>query len=65
MYGSCKENFRRRAAALQGSLTKQMPYIADFPQKGFLEMTYSYIISDFSILVNQQICTSDDIIFSF
>ena len=33
-YGSCKETFRRRAAALQGRLTKQMIYIAAFFSKG-------------------------------
>jgi hypothetical protein len=33
-YGSCKETFRRRAAALQGRLTKQMICIAAFFSKG-------------------------------
>ncbi len=37
-YGSRKETFRRRAAALQGRLTKQLICIAAFSQKGFLEM---------------------------
>ena len=36
--GSCKETFRRRAAALRGRLTQQMSCIAVFSQKGFLEM---------------------------
>ena len=43
--GSCKETFRRRAAALRGRLTQQMSCIAVFSQKGFLEMpihTYGY-----------------------
>ena len=34
-YGSCKETFRRRAAALQGRLTQQMPYIGAFLKRGF------------------------------
>ena len=38
--GSCKETFRRRAAALRGRLTQQMLCIAVFSQKGFLEMPY-------------------------
>jgi hypothetical protein len=33
-YGSCKETFHRRAAALQGRLTKQMICIAAFFSKG-------------------------------
>ena len=39
-YDSCKETFRRRAAALRGRLTQQMSCIAVFSQKGFLEMPY-------------------------
>ena len=38
--GSCKETFRRRAAALRGRLTQQMSFIAVFSQKGFLEMPF-------------------------
>ena len=41
--GSCKETFRRRAAALRGRLTQQMSCIAVFSQKGFLEMPYIYL----------------------
>ncbi len=37
-YGSCKESPRRRADALRGDLTWQMPCIADFCQKRFLEV---------------------------
>ena len=36
--GSCKETFRRRAAALRGRMTKHLSGIAVFSQKGFLEM---------------------------
>ncbi|MBR2954714.1 MAG: hypothetical protein IKC21_00935, partial [Ruminococcus sp.] len=43
-YGSCKETFRRRAAALRGRVTQQMLYIAAFSQKGFLEMPYSILL---------------------
>ena len=34
-YGSRKETFRRRAVALQGRLTQQMPYIGVFLKRGF------------------------------
>ncbi|MBR6669724.1 MAG: hypothetical protein IKL31_03130, partial [Ruminococcus sp.] len=40
--GSCKETFRRRAAALRGRLTQQMSCIDVFSQKGFLEMPRIY-----------------------